>query len=67
MSIGATLRALVTASAIALISFMAVVSMKSEPVPDGHIVKLPPFGPNVDQTRSTKLVTLGEPKFYKLH
>ncbi len=67
MSISATLRGLVTASAFALISFMAVVSLKSEPVPGGHIVKLPPFGPDVDQTRSTKLVSLGEPEFYKLH
>ncbi|MFY0616935.1 hypothetical protein [Shimia sp.] len=67
MNISAILRALVTASAFALISFMAVVSLSSDPVPDGHIVKLPPFGPDVDQTRNTKLVTLGEPEFYKLH
>ncbi|MGR3608638.1 MAG: hypothetical protein ACU0BN_07230 [Sulfitobacter sp.] len=67
MSIIATLRALVTASGIALISFMVVVSLKTEPIPNGHIVKFPTFGPNVDQPRSTKLVTLGEPEFYKLH
>lgn len=67
MNIGAVLQALITVSALALVTVMAIISVNSEPVPPGHIVKMPPFGSSVDQDEVAKFVTLGKPKFYKLH